>query len=60
MPNPVSFLTETYQEMQKVVWPTRTEVIRLTGMVIIISVAVGLFIGAIDFIFTTLLQMVTK
>ncbi len=60
MTTPVSFLHETYEEIRKVVWPTRAEVIRLTGIVIIVSVIVGLFLGAADFIFTTLLQAVTK
>jgi preprotein translocase subunit SecE len=58
--NPLSFLTETYEEMRKVVWPTSREAIRLTGMVIAVSLIVGLFIGGIDYIFTLLLQAVTK
>lgn len=58
--NPVVFLKETREELKKVTWPTQQEVIRLTVMVIIISVAVGLYIGAWDFIFTYLVELVVK
>lgn len=56
MTTPASFVKETQDELKKVTWPTRQEVIRLTGVVIAISVIVGVFIGGLDFIFTKLLQ----
>jgi preprotein translocase subunit SecE len=52
MTTPVKFLLETRDEVQKVVWPSREQVIRLTLIVITISVAVGLYIGGLDYIFT--------
>jgi preprotein translocase subunit SecE len=54
---PVAFLKEVRDELQKVVWPTRNEVIRLTGVVIIVSLGVGLFLGATDFILTKLVGL---
>jgi preprotein translocase subunit SecE len=54
---PVSFLKEVRDELKKVVWPTRDEVIRLTGVVIIISVVVGIFLGGTDFILTKLVGL---
>ncbi|MGA2911602.1 MAG: preprotein translocase subunit SecE [Candidatus Levyibacteriota bacterium] len=54
---PVVFLKEVRDELRKVVWPTRDEVIRLTGVVILISVGVGLFLGAVDFILTKLVGL---
>jgi preprotein translocase subunit SecE len=54
---PVSFLKEVRDELKKVVWPTRAEVIRLTGVVIIVSVGVGIFLGATDFILTKLVGL---
>jgi preprotein translocase subunit SecE len=54
---PVSFLKEVRDELKKVVWPTRDEVIRLTGVVIIVSVGVGLFLGGTDFILTKLVGL---
>jgi preprotein translocase subunit SecE len=52
---PRNFLREVRDELKKVVWPTRDEVIRLTGVVILISVIVGLFLGGADFILTKLI-----
>lgn len=47
--SPVTFLREAFDELKKVTWPTRDDVVRLTITVIIISVIVGLFLAAIDF-----------
>ncbi len=58
MTSPRVFLEETYDEMRKVVWPTRDEVIRLTIVVIAISVAVGLYIGGLDYVFTKLMSLI--
>ena len=52
----VTFLKEVRLEMKKVNWPTRQETLRYTLIVIGISVAVAIFLGALDFIFTTLLN----
>lgn len=55
---PVGFLKEVRDELQKVVWPTRDEVIRLTAVVIIVSLGVGLYLGGADFILTKLVELV--
>ena len=57
---PVIFLKETRDELKKVVWPTRNEVIRLTGVVIIVSLIVGIYLGGLDYILTNLLTLVIK
>jgi preprotein translocase subunit SecE len=57
---PVIFLKEVRDELKKVVWPTRDEVIRLTAVVIIVSLIVGLYLGGIDLILTKILAMVIK
>ena len=54
---PTNFLREVRDELKKVVWPTRQEVIRLTGVVIIVSVGVGIFLGGTDFILTKLIGL---
>jgi preprotein translocase subunit SecE len=54
---PVVFLKEVRDEIKKVVWPTRDEIIRLTGVVIIVSVGVGIFLGGTDFILTKLIGL---
>ena len=55
--NPVVFLKEVRLELDKVTWPTRDQVIRLTGLVIVISVAVGAFLGLVDFIFVKIMEV---
>ena len=57
---PTAFLRETQDELKKVVWPSRQEVIRLTFVVIAVSLLVGLFLGALDFAFTKILETVVK
>jgi len=58
--SPVTFLKETRDELKKVVWPTRQDVVRLTFVVIIVSLVVGLFLGGADFVFTKLIEKVLK
>jgi preprotein translocase subunit SecE len=60
MTSPRAFIIETKDELQKVVWPTRNEVIRLTLVVITVSLAVGLYIGGLDFLFTKLTELIIK
>ena len=58
--SPVSFLRETRDELKKVVWPAKQEIIRLTFVVIIISLIVGLFLGGLDFVFVKAIETVVK
>ena len=44
------FFRETRSELKKVTWPTREQTIRLTTIVIGVSVAVGAAIGVVDVI----------
>ena len=46
--NPKQFVKEVVIELKKVTWPTRQETIKLTAVVIAISVIVGIFIGGLD------------
>ncbi len=57
---PASFFREVLEELRKVVWPTRNEVIRLTAVVVIVSLMVGLFLGGLDFVLTKLLSFFIK
>ncbi len=58
--NPAKFFTEVKSELEKVSWPTKNQVIRLTGVVVVISLVVGLFIGGLDFIFTKTVEILIK
>lgn len=51
----IAFLKESRIELKKVTWPTRQETIRYTAMVIILSVAVALFLGGLDYLFQFIL-----
>jgi preprotein translocase subunit SecE len=52
------YLSESWAELKKVVWPTRETVIRLTVLVVAVSVAVGIYIFVLDRIFNTLVDQV--
>jgi preprotein translocase subunit SecE len=52
------YLGESWAELKKVAWPTRQTVIRLTLLVIAVSVAVGIYIFVLDQVFNTLLNVV--
>lgn len=55
---PVTFLKEVRDELSKVVWPSRAEVIRLTAVVLIVSLVVGLFLGGVDFLLTKATEII--
>ena len=52
------YLVESWAELKKVAWPTRETVIRLTILVVAVSVAVGVYIFVLDRIFNTLVDQV--
>ena len=60
MINPFSYLKESKSEFDKVVWPSRAETVRLTLMVIIVSVVVGAYIAGMDAIFTSIVESFLK
>lgn len=49
----ISFLKEVKAELEKVAWPTREQTTRYTILVIIVAVAVGVFLGGLDYILTS-------
>lgn len=55
-----SYFTETITELKLVTWPTREQTIKLTAIVIGISVFVGAYVGGLDYFFTNLLTLVFK
>lgn len=54
------YLKDTQMELRHVAWPTRTQTIVYTVMVAALSVAVALYLGFFDFIFTTGLSRVLQ
>ncbi len=51
-----TFLKEVKVELKKVNWPTKQETIKHTLIIIGVSLAVAIFLGGLDFIFTWLIQ----
>lgn len=54
----IEYLKETKAEVKHVSWPTKDQTISYTILVIILSVAVSLFLGAFDAGFRKLLEIV--
>jgi preprotein translocase subunit SecE len=50
------FVGEIIAELKKVVWLTRREVAYLTLLVLIVSITMGIFLGAVDYGFTNLVN----
>lgn len=48
----ITYFKEVRVEIKKVNWPTRSETIRYTLIVLGISIGVAMFLGSIDFGFT--------
>ena len=46
-----TFVREARVELKKVNWPTKQQTINYTAVVIGLSVAVGVFLGGLDYVF---------
>ena len=49
------FFQAVWAELHKVIWPSRDELFKATRMIVILSVALGLFIGWMDLLFNLVL-----
>src|SRR5207245_2858271 len=52
------FFRDAWSELRKVHWPTREQARNLTGLVIGVSVAVGLVLGTVDYILGKIFQVI--
>ncbi len=50
------YFNDTYQEMHKVAWPSKDELVGSTIVVIVMSLIVSLFIGAVDLVLNKLVN----
>jgi preprotein translocase subunit SecE len=48
----INYLRETRAELRHVTWPTRSETVNYTIIVLAISIGTGAFLGFLDFLFT--------
>jgi preprotein translocase subunit SecE len=51
------FFRESLAELKKVHWPTREQTTQMTIMVIIFSLATGVVLGGLDFVFAQLVTL---
>lgn len=56
----IDFLSSVRVELAKVVWPMPEQTIKLTVIVIFVTLTVGFFIGGVDYLLTKLLEVVLK
>ena len=52
------FVKESWQELQKVHWPSRKETYAATALVIIVVILVSVYLAIIDLSLTTLIQAI--
>jgi preprotein translocase subunit SecE len=51
------YIQESWSELKKVSWPTREQVRNLTILVFVVSLVVGAYISALDFVFTQAVRL---
>ena len=55
-----TYIKESVVEMKKVTWPTKKETQQYSILVIAISLVVALYLGALDYIFNFILEIILK
>jgi preprotein translocase subunit SecE len=54
----IEYFSAARIELAKVTWPNRRQTMRLTGLVIVFSLAFAAFLGGLDSLFSTLVQKI--
>lgn len=54
------FFSDVREELKKVTWPTRQETIRLTLVVVVISLIIAAYVGIIDILLAKALEVLTN
>lgn len=55
---PLEYLQSIKVELRQVKWPTNQQALKLTLIVILVSLAVGLYISGLDVLFTKFIQSI--
>ncbi len=55
-----NYYQDTRAELKRVVWPTRQEALRLTLLVVAVTVALGVALGIVDFMFEKLVLLLVR
>ncbi len=63
MSNPIpkirEFLTEVWVELKKSAWPTRSELVDSTLVVLVTVIVLGLFVWSADMVFSWMIRWLT-
>ncbi len=54
------FFREVIEELRRVTWPDRKTLVRLTSVVVLVSLSLGLFLGGLDILFTRLIELLVR
>ena len=54
------YFRQTWVELKKTTWPSRSEGAKLTGIVLAVTVAMSLLLGLIDWLFSLLFSFLVK
>ena len=54
------FVGELRQEFKRINWPGRKETVKMSVTVIVISLIVAAFLGALDFLFVTIIEKIVS
>lgn len=54
----ISYITEVKAESKNIKWPTKKQVINYTAIVIVLSLVLAIYVGALDAFFARLLSIV--
>jgi preprotein translocase subunit SecE len=49
------FLVGVREELKKVTWPTRDELVKATRMIVVLSIVLGITIGLMDYVLQAIL-----
>jgi preprotein translocase subunit SecE len=55
VPRMLNFFAAVREELRKVTWPTRVELVKATRMIIVLSILLGLTIGLMDYLLQLIL-----
>lgn len=55
-----NFAGDVIEELKRVTWPTRKQTLRLTLIVVAISLIIGFYVGIIDILLAKGLEILTK
>ncbi|ADY72816.1 preprotein translocase, SecE subunit [Desulfurobacterium thermolithotrophum DSM 11699] len=58
--SPITFLKEVREELSRVTWPSKEEVIEATAGIVIFCIVVAVYFWALDFVFSELLKLIIE